>query len=113
MARMRDSFGDTDYMDQPARMLMETLKSTLGMWVNEIADDAAKRACERAHKLARERVAKALGEWAAQSKFESHVDYQTDSMRLTLVIPFQSIQAALGGKSGIAELLQPQKQPEL
>ena len=103
----------TDYMDKPAKMLMETLKQTLGMWTHEIAEDAAKRACERAHKLARERVAKALGEWAAQSKFESHVDYQTDSMRLTLVIPFQSIQAALGGKSGIAELLQPQKQPEL
>jgi len=60
MARMRDSFGDTDYMDAPAKMLMGTLKRTLGMWVNGIAEDAAKRACERAHKLARERVAKAL-----------------------------------------------------
>ena len=113
MARMRDSCGDMDYMDAPARMLMETLKMTLGMWVNEIAEDAAKRACERAHKMARERVAKALGEWAAQSKFESHVDYQTQSMRLTLVIPFDSIQAILGTGQGVGELLKPREKPEL
>ena len=102
----------TDYMDKPAQMLMETLKMPLGLWVNEISDDAAKRACERAHKLARERVAKALGDWAARSTFRSTVDYQTHSMRLTLEIPFDSIQAALGEKSGIAELLQPQKDAE-
>ena len=112
MARMRDSFGDTDYMDAPARMLMATLKLTLGMWVNEIAEDAAKRAGERAHKLARERVAKALGEWAARATFESHVDYQTDSMRLTLVIPFTAIQALGGTEAGVGDLLKPQKDPE-
>jgi hypothetical protein len=111
MARMRDSLGDTDYMDVPARMLMETLKQTLGMWVNEISEDAAKRACERAHKMARERVAKALGEWAAQSLFRSTVDYQTHSLRITLEIPFDSIQKALGEQSGVAELLKPPQEP--
>ena len=112
MARMNDLDTGIDYMDAPAKMLMQTLKMTLGMWVNEIADDAAKKACDRAHKMARERVAKALGEWAARATFESHVDYQTDSMRLTLVIPFTAIQALVGTEAGVRDLLKPWKDPE-
>lgn len=94
----------TEYMDKPARMLMETLKHTLGMWVNEIADDAASKACERAGKVARERVATELGKWAAQSTFDSRVDYQKSALCITLTVPFAAVQNVVG-KSGMSDLL--------
>lgn len=89
-------------MDEPAQKIMNALKRTLDLWVNEIADDAAKQAGERAYKLARERVAKALGAWAAESTLESLVGYERNVMKIVLTIPFAAIERDLGS---ITELL--------